>query len=104
MEQSVIQNMERPVDTSKKLKLKEKIAYGMGDVGNNFLFDLGQIYLLKFYTDALGLPSATAGLIFLITKIWDAFADITVGTWVDNRKKLVQKESSGRLSFTRQYR
>lgn len=78
-----------PLKTSqKKLTLKEKIAYGMGDVGNNFMFDLGQIYLLKFYTDALGLPSATAGLIFLITKIWDAFADITVGTWVDNRKKI----------------
>ncbi|AOH54649.1 hypothetical protein ABE28_009835 [Peribacillus muralis] len=91
MEQSVNQNMERPVETSEKLKLKEKIAYGMGDVGNNFLFDLGQIYLLKFYTDALGLPSATAGLIFLITKIWDAFADITVGTWVDNRKKIGPK-------------
>ncbi|WP_337033868.1 MFS transporter [Paenibacillus illinoisensis] len=78
-----------PIETkSKKLTLKEKIAYGMGDVGNNFMFDLGQIYLLKFYTDALGLPSATAGLIFLITKIWDAFADVTVGTWVDNRKKI----------------
>jgi len=78
-----------PIETAqKKLTLKEKIAYGMGDVGNNFMFDLGQIYLLKFYTDALGLPSATAGLIFLITKIWDAFADITVGTWVDNRKKI----------------
>lgn len=78
-----------PIETKpKKLTLKEKIAYGMGDVGNNFMFDLGQIYLLKFYTDALGLPSATAGLIFLITKIWDAFADITVGTWVDNRKKI----------------
>ncbi|WP_419883002.1 hypothetical protein ACN6MY_05015 [Peribacillus sp. B-H-3] len=26
-----------------KLKLKEKIAYGIGDVGNNFLLDMGQI-------------------------------------------------------------
>lgn len=76
------------VKTATKITLKEKIAYGMGDVGNNFLFDMGQIYLLKFYTDNLGLPAATAGLVFLITKIWDGFADITVGTWVDNRKKI----------------
>ncbi len=69
-----------------KLKLKEKIAYGLGDVGNNFLFDLGQIYLLKFYTDVLGLPAVWAGSIFLVSKVFDAFADMTVGTIVDSRK------------------
>ncbi|MED1201806.1 MFS transporter [Heyndrickxia acidicola] len=74
-----------------KLRLREKIAYGLGDVGNNFLFDLGQIYLLKFYTDTLGLPSAAAGLVFLISKVWDAIADISVGTWVDNRKRIGRK-------------
>jgi GPH family glycoside/pentoside/hexuronide:cation symporter len=63
----------------------------LGDVGNGFMFDLGQIYLLKFYTDALGIPAASAGLVFLITKLWDAFADITVGTWVDGRKKIGPK-------------
>jgi len=70
------------------ISLREKISYGLGDMGNNCLFDLGQIYLLKFYTDSLGLPAATAGLVFLVTKIWDAFADISIGTWVDNRKKI----------------
>ncbi len=91
MEQPLVQNVEHSINTPKKLRLKEKVAYGLGDVGNNFMLDLGQIYLLKFYTDALGLPSATAGLVFLITKIWDAFADITVGTWIDNRKKIGPK-------------
>lgn len=71
---------------SAKLRLKEKIAYGLGDVGNNFLFDLGQIYLLKFYTDVLGLPAVWAGSIFLVSKIFDAFADMTVGTIVDSSK------------------
>ncbi len=69
-----------------RLNLKEKIAYGLGDVGNNFLFDLGQIYLLKFYTDVLGIPAVWAGSIFLVTKIFDAFADITVGTIIDSYK------------------
>ncbi|MDR0712927.1 MAG: glycoside-pentoside-hexuronide (GPH):cation symporter [Bacteroidales bacterium] len=71
-----------------KIPFKEKIAYGLGDVGNNFLFDMGQIYLLKFYTDSLGLPAETAGLVFLVTKLWDGFADLSVGTWIDNRKKI----------------
>jgi glycoside/pentoside/hexuronide:cation symporter, GPH family len=71
-----------------KIPFREKFAYGMGDVGNNFLFDMGQIYLLKFYTDNLGLPAATAGLVFLVTKIWDGFADVFVGTWIDSRKMI----------------
>ncbi|MBU3160994.1 glycoside-pentoside-hexuronide (GPH):cation symporter [Clostridium frigoris] len=74
-----------------KLTLKEKFSYGTGDIGFGFMFDLGQIYLLKFYTDVLGLPVAVAGLVFLVTKIWDAFADISIGTWIDNRKKIGPK-------------
>ncbi|MDR1718901.1 MAG: MFS transporter [Dysgonamonadaceae bacterium] len=67
--------------------MKEKIAYGLGDVGNNFLFDLGQIYLLKYYTDSLNIPAAAAATLFLVTKILDGVTDVAVGTWVDNRKK-----------------
>lgn len=44
-----------------KLSLKEKVSYGFGDFGNGFMFDLGQIYLLKFFTDVAGIPAAFAG-------------------------------------------
>jgi len=70
------------------LSLREKLGYGSGDIGFNFLFDMGQLYLLKFFTDALGINPAIAGTIFLVAKIWDAFADVAVGTWVDNRTKI----------------
>ena len=33
---------------SPKLKFKEKLAYGFGDLGNGLMFDMGQIYLLLF--------------------------------------------------------
>jgi GPH family glycoside/pentoside/hexuronide:cation symporter len=78
----------KQVVNAARVPFKEKFAYGLGDVGNNLLFDMGQIYLLKFYTDSLGLPAAVAGMVFLITKIWDGLADIMVGTWIDNRKKI----------------
>ena len=39
-----------------RLPFKEKLAYGMGDLGSNILLDIGTLYLLKFYTDVLGLP------------------------------------------------
>jgi len=46
-----------------KLSLKEKVSYGLGDFGNGFMFDMGQIYLLKFYTDVFSIPAAVAGSI-----------------------------------------
>lgn len=87
-----MENLEtQKVNVTTKISLREKISYGLGDVGYGFMFDLGQVYLLKFYTDALGIPAASAGLVFLITKLWDAFADISVGTWIDNRKNIGPK-------------
>jgi hypothetical protein len=38
----------RATKTSGIVSLKEKIAYGMGDLGNGFMFDLGQAYLLMW--------------------------------------------------------
>ncbi len=72
----------------KKMSLKEKISYGFGDFGNGFMFDLGQAYLLKFYTDVCGIASVAAGGIFLFTKLFDAFMDPIAGTVIDSRKKV----------------
>ena len=75
-------------ETDKKLSLKEKIAYGMGDLGNGFMFDLGQAYLLKFYTDVAGLPAYVAGGVFVFTKLFDAFVDPFAGAVIDGRTKI----------------
>ena len=42
-----------------KLNLREKIAYGMGDVGSNLMLSIGTLYLLKFYTDELSKRKVT---------------------------------------------
>ncbi|MGO3048703.1 MFS transporter [Staphylococcus casei] len=74
-----------------KLKFKEKLAYGFGDLGNGMMFDMGQIYLLKFFTDILGISPFYGGLVFLVSKIFDAFVDTGVGTMVDNRRNFGKK-------------
>lgn len=74
-----------------KLKFTEKFSYGLGDLGNGLMFDMGQIYLLKFYTDILGISAFYGGLVFLISKIFDAFVDTGVGTVVDSRKNIGAK-------------
>lgn len=70
----------------KKLTLKEKISYGFGDMGNGFMFDMGQLYLLKFFTDIAGIPAAVAGGVFLFTKLFDAVVDPLAGTFIDSRR------------------
>jgi GPH family glycoside/pentoside/hexuronide:cation symporter len=70
----------------KKLTFKEKISYGFGDFGNGFMFDLGQAYLSKFFTDVCGIPAMTAKNIFVFTKIFDAFMDPLAGSAVDAKK------------------
>ncbi|EEP96225.1 Uncharacterized symporter yihO [Yersinia aldovae ATCC 35236] len=42
--------------------MREKFAYGMGDVGSNLLLCVGTLYLLKFYTDVLEIPAAWGGV------------------------------------------
>jgi len=69
-----------------KLTTKEKISYGFGDMGNGFMFDMGQLYLLKFFTDVAGIPAAIAGGVFLFTKLFDAVVDPIAGTFIDSRK------------------
>lgn len=69
-----------------RLTMRERLGYGMGDTGFNFLFDMGQLYLLKFMTDVMGLNPAVAGSVFLVAKVWDAFADVAVGSWIDNTR------------------
>jgi len=62
-----------------KVKIKEKIGYGLGDAASSIFWKLFSMYLLFFYTDIFGLPAAAVGTMFLITRIWDSFFDPVVG-------------------------
>ncbi|WP_283680260.1 glycoside-pentoside-hexuronide (GPH):cation symporter [Lentilactobacillus sp. Marseille-Q4993] len=66
--------------------IKDKIGYMFGDIGNNFSFNVVNSFLMIFYTNVLGLTGAQVGVLFLIARFVDAFADITVGRLVDNSK------------------
>jgi len=69
----------------RKLKILEKISYGFGDLGNNVTFMSMAIFLLMFYTNYLKISPIDAGIIFFVARIWDAFADITIGVIIDRR-------------------
>ena len=65
---------------------KEKVAYGFGDLGNGFMFDLGQAYLTKFWIDTAGIGPAVVALIFVLVKLFDAVMDTVAALFIDGRK------------------
>jgi len=69
-----------------RLKLREKLGYGVGDMGFNFYWANISAFLLIFYTDVFGISAAAAGTMMLITKIIDAFTDPMMGAIADRTK------------------
>lgn len=62
-----------------KIPVKTKIAYAMGDVGTNMVYQTVTFYYLFFLTDVALLAASLAGLILLIVRFIDAFTDPLVG-------------------------
>ncbi len=73
-------------ENSKSLSLKEKVGFSLGDTASNLFFQTFVNFLLIFYTDVFGLPTAVAGTMFLITRIWDAVNDPIMGMVADRTK------------------
>ena len=69
--------------TTKKLGMKEKLAFGCGDMASNILFATVNFYLLYFMINVGGLPPALASGVFLVGKGWDAITDYLMGRIVD---------------------
>ena len=79
---------QNPNPLTLKLKLREKVAYGIGDLGSNLMLSIGTLYLLKFYTDELGIPAIYGGIIFLVAKFFTAFTDMLTGIILDSRRNI----------------
>jgi len=71
---------------TEKLRLREKIGYGFGDMASSMFWKIFGMYLLFFYTDIFGLPAAAVGTMFLITRIWDTLFDPVVGVLADRTR------------------
>ena len=63
--------------------LKEKIGYGFGDMSSSMFWKIFSYYLPFFYSNVFGLSLADAGLLMLITRVWDAVSDPMMGVIAD---------------------
>jgi glycoside/pentoside/hexuronide:cation symporter, GPH family len=76
--------------TERPFGFKDKLGYLFGDFGNDFFFILAASFLMVFYTDIFHINPAHVGLLFTVARLWDAFADVTWGRFIDTRKATAQ--------------
>ena len=57
--------------------ITDRISYMFGDFGNDFTFILSSMFLMKFYTDVMGVSSGLVGLMMMVARIVDAFTAVT---------------------------
>ena len=62
-----------------KTKLIEKIGYGFGDMSSSMFWKIFSYYLPFFYSNIFGLSLVDAGVLVLVTRIWDAVSDPMMG-------------------------
>ena len=67
----------------RKFGWRDKLGYLFGDFGNDFTFILSSSFLLKFYTDVMGVSAAVVGVIMMIARFVDAFTDVAMGRICD---------------------
>jgi len=68
--------------------MRDKIGYLFGDFGNDFTFVLSSSFLMKFYTDVMGVDGFVVGIVMMVARFVDAFTDVTMGRICDRSKTL----------------
>ncbi len=66
--------------------MKDKLGYMFGDFGNDFTFILSSSFMLKFYTDIMGVNAGIVGMLMMAARFVDAVTDVTMGQIVDRSK------------------
>ena len=63
----------------KNLTVKQKLGFGIFDMGGNMFFTLMSFWALKYLTDTVGIAAAWAGIAIMVGKVWDAVTDPMMG-------------------------
>ncbi len=74
------------IEQAYKVRITEKLSYGLGDFACSMFWTLFSMFLLFFYTDVFGISAAAAGTMFLVTRLWDTANDPIMGMIGDRTK------------------
>ncbi|MBO5279573.1 MAG: MFS transporter [Lachnospiraceae bacterium] len=73
-------------NAGKPFGFRDKLGYLFGDFGNDFTFILSSSFLLKFYTDVMGVEAYIVGIIMMIARFVDGFTDVAMGRICDRSR------------------
>jgi glycoside/pentoside/hexuronide:cation symporter, GPH family len=68
---------------AEKLSLREKVAYGFGDLASCLYWQTISVYLAIFYTDIFGISALAAGTMIGVSRSFDAIFDVVIGMLAD---------------------
>ena len=74
---------DKPTQATSRLSWREKLSYGVADMGFNFYWANIFTFLTFFYTDVFGISAAAAGSMLFAIKLVNAFTDPMIGAVAD---------------------
>lgn len=86
-------NEHSQINEYRKLTFKEKVSYGLADTPMNISNGLVFSALTFFYTNYVGVPAATVGLVMLLSRFFDGISDLLMSFIVN---KTSSKHGSAR--------
>lgn len=72
--------------TTRSIPFRERAAFGIGVLGQNIIYGISVGFMMFAFTDILAIAPATAGLIFLVVRSWDAINDPVMGFVADRTR------------------
>lgn len=62
-----------------QLGFGRRLGFGVGDFGINVFWNMTNLFAMFYYTDVIGIPNTTAGLIIFGAMLWDTVTDPVIG-------------------------
>ena len=66
-----------------KVPMGEKLSYCFGDPALTLMYTMTTTLLTYFYTNVVGISVAAVGMIMLLSRVFDGFSDVLMGTIID---------------------
>jgi GPH family glycoside/pentoside/hexuronide:cation symporter len=71
---------------ARRVPMGTAFAYGAPGIGAGYMYLMLSLYVMKFSTDVLFIAPAIMGIIFSVSRIWDAISDPLVGYLSDRTR------------------
>ena len=78
--------MESTANSHVRLPLTIAVGWGVGTLVPAIMYNITNLFLMRFMTDVLGIAAISAGLVFFLSKIYDAVTDPLMGTLSDRTR------------------